>query len=121
LARDSDSSPLGLRTVTITPAPTSVIDEHKARMSKDPRFAQWALAEPERPHVLLWSRRQNGLHIEPVDRMLTANRAAYREDRPTDYVVLFIGPIEQCEVTADNLRGTLADRAITRARLEPTP
>jgi hypothetical protein len=72
-------------------------------------------------HVLLWSQRQNALHIETVEQMLSANRAAYRESRPMDYVPLWLGTREQCEGTANNLQGTLAERAITRARLEPTP
>lgn len=66
-------------------------------------------------HVLLWSQRQNALHIEEVQEMLAKNREAYRENRPTDYVPVWMGSLEQCQSTANNLHGTLASRAGVRA------
>lgn len=83
-------------------------------MAKDPRFAAWVASEPEKPHVLLWSQRQNALHIEPAGQMLSSNRQAYREDRPCDFVVVWQGSLAECEVTAENMRGTLEARARAR-------
>jgi hypothetical protein len=115
LGRDRDMPGPEGRDVPIPQAPTRQIDEHKARMSKDPRFAAWVVAEPERPHALLWSRRQNALHVEPVERMLASNRDAYRDNRPVDYVVLIIGSLELCQTTGENLRGTLRARVEAQA------
>lgn len=79
-------------------------------------------------HVLLWSERQNCLHIEPLDRMLSANRQAYRDNRPGDYRVLFIGTREEvdeaakaCHSTIDGrdlLRSTRAHLPLTKAHTE---
>jgi hypothetical protein len=60
--------------------------------------------------VLLWSQKQNALHIEPMDRMLTINRNAYRDNRPGDYRTLFIGPRDVIDAAADAMRSTMADR-----------
>lgn len=61
-------------------------------------------------HVLLWSKRQNALHIEPVETMISSNRRAYRDNRSCDYIVLALGPIEEMHKTADACRGTLMGR-----------
>jgi hypothetical protein len=62
-------------------------------------------------HVLLWSQRQNALHIEETELMLSSNRAAYRENRSMDYVPLWFGTLAQCQTTALNLHGTMSKRA----------
>jgi hypothetical protein len=62
-------------------------------------------------HVLLWSQRQNALHIEEIEARLSANRLAYRENSPTDYIPLMFGTSDQCQGTANNLHGTMASRA----------
>jgi hypothetical protein len=60
--------------------------------------------------VLLWSKRQNALHIEPVDRMLSSNRNCYRDDRASDYLPIHIGTREECDAAAEACRSTLAAR-----------
>lgn len=64
--------------------------------------------------VLLWSGRQNALHIETVERMLAANRRDYRDNKARDYVPLVIGTRELCEQTAESVRPTLAKRDTRR-------
>ncbi len=62
-------------------------------------------------HVLLWSRRQNALHIEPVEQMLSSNREAYRDDRHGDYIAIAMGPKDQMHAAADACRQTMVARA----------
>ncbi|WP_295539246.1 hypothetical protein [uncultured Pseudacidovorax sp.] len=72
----------------------------------------------ERPQsglwVLLWSQSQNALHVEPLERMIAANRAAYTDDRRMDYVPLVIGERAQVDATATACRHTIMDRAERR-------
>ena len=60
--------------------------------------------------VLLWSGRQNALHVETVDAMLTSNRKACGEGRSTDFVPFFIGEREVVEAAASRLRPILTER-----------
>lgn len=60
--------------------------------------------------VLLWSHRQNAFHIEPLQVMLSNNRAAYADNKGGDYRVLHIGYLEDVEATAGACRATLAGR-----------
>jgi hypothetical protein len=71
-------------------------------------------------HVLLWSHQQNAFHIESVDDMLAANRAAYAENRSTDYVPILIGSDDFCHEIAGKTRATLRNRSEERARLNDT-
>ena len=63
---------------------------------------------------LLWSQRQNALHIEPFEDTLSKNRQAYTDNRGGDYRLLFVGPKEDVEKAADAIRHTLRDRALSR-------
>lgn len=69
-------------------------------------------------HVLLWSRSQNALHIEPVQRMLSSNRDAYRDDRACDYIAIAMGSREDMDAAADACRGTLDGRRPASERRE---
>lgn len=60
--------------------------------------------------VLLWSQSQNALHIEPLERMLSSNRDAYKEDRRSDYVPLYIGERSHVDAASAYCHGTLAER-----------
>lgn len=68
--------------------------------------------------ALLWSQRQNALHIEPLDATLSANRQAYTLDSPGDYRILFIGQKELVHGAADAMRNTMADRQSSRTSLQ---
>lgn len=67
-------------------------------------------------HVLLWSQRQNALHIEPMDHHLSVNRRAYRDNQGGDYRVLFVGTREEVDEAATALRNTIAGRSKGRTR-----
>lgn len=60
--------------------------------------------------ALCWSQRQNALHIEPVERMLSNNRGAYADDRASDFIPVYIGTKDECHNAADACRGTMASR-----------
>jgi hypothetical protein len=60
--------------------------------------------------VLLWSHKQNALHIEPLSLMFTNNRNAYRDNRGGDYRLLLIGTREEVDATCDSMRSTMANR-----------
>lgn len=71
--------------------------------------------------VLLWSKRQNCLHLEPVAKWLSKNRTAYRDDADlTDYHPLYIGDKATCEQTANAVRGTLREREAAHVAGLPT-
>lgn len=62
--------------------------------------------------ALLWSQRQNCLHIEPMEHWLSKNRQAYRDQTNlNDYHAIYIGDRATCEATADSVRPTLQARA----------
>lgn len=65
-------------------------------------------------HVLLWSQRQNALHIETVETMLSKHRDAYRDNRATDYIPLWIGTEVEVDQAADAIRNTLIARQAVR-------
>lgn len=60
--------------------------------------------------ALLWSHKQNALHIEPLERMFSMNRQAYRDNKGGDYRLLLIGTRADVDATADSLRSTMARR-----------
>jgi hypothetical protein len=35
--------------------------------------------------VLLWSQRDNALHVEPLERVLSLNRESYTDDEPVHF------------------------------------
>lgn len=66
-------------------------------------------------YVLEWSHRSGNLHVQPLSRLLSANRRAYAMDAPTpDYVPLYVGTRAECEQAAEAMRHTLAGRAAAR-------
>jgi hypothetical protein len=68
--------------------------------------------------VLLWSKRQNCLHIEPVDNWLSKNRVAYRDEATlADFHPIYIGAKELCHQTADSVRSTITARETQRIQV----
>jgi hypothetical protein len=65
--------------------------------------------------VLLWSHSQNCTHVEPLARMLDANRLAYANNSPMDYVPLFVGRQEDAFAMSSSLRQTLHKREAERS------
>lgn len=67
--------------------------------------------------ALLWSKRQNCLHIEPVADWLSKNRRAYTNDANLmDYHPIYIGDKETCHQTADAVRSTIKARDVERTK-----
>ncbi len=65
----------------------------------------------EQLFVLEWSKKQNCLHIQPADRMMTANLSAFFDDRQlNDYQVIVVGSKDLCEGSAHVLRSKIAER-----------
>lgn len=60
--------------------------------------------------VLLWSQSQNATHIERLEDMLSSNREAYRDNRRTDYVALFVGERGHVDAAALHCQSTLMGR-----------
>lgn len=67
-------------------------------------------------HVLLWSQRQNALHIETLEHHLSLNRRAYRDNHSGDYRVMYIGAESDVHKAADAIRNTIGERAAERHR-----
>ena len=65
--------------------------------------------------VLLWSQRQNALHVETLERHASSNREAYADNRAGDYRLLLVGTRDEVEATAAAIRPTLAQRESLRA------
>lgn len=66
--------------------------------------------------VLLWSQRQNALHVETLDRHTSLNRTAYAENRPGDYRLLLAGTRAEVDTTAASIRPTMEHREAGRVR-----
>lgn len=66
--------------------------------------------------VLLWSQCQNALHIEPLAKHTSLNRAAYADNAPGDYRLLLIGTRIEVDATAASIRPTLEQREAGRVR-----
>lgn len=64
--------------------------------------------------ALLWSKQQNALRIEELDRTLSLNRESYRDDEAVHYAPIAVGTMEEMQATAHALRGTLKDRENAR-------
>ena len=65
-------------------------------------------------YVLLWSQRQNALHIENLAQHTRLNRAAYADNAPGDYRMLLLGTRAEVDATAASIRQTLVQRAGAR-------
>lgn len=67
--------------------------------------------------VLLWSHKQNALHIEPLERTLELNQRAYTDNKPGDYRLLFVGYREDVDAAARSCRHMLKGRERNRKLL----
>lgn len=65
--------------------------------------------------VLLWSQASNDLRIEPLEKVLSANRQAYKDDKPVEYVPVYVGPRATVAACAGHCQVTLIDREESRA------
>jgi hypothetical protein len=62
--------------------------------------------------VLLWSQSQNAVHVESLQDCLSKNRQAYKDNRKTDYVPIFVGERAHVAAAAGHCSNTLLDREL---------
>ena len=69
--------------------------------------------------VLLWSNRLNAVRVEALDKMLSANRQAYRDAglEINDWMPIAMGSEKDMLATVESLQPTLANRARIRHSL----
>ncbi len=61
--------------------------------------------------VLEWHQPSNNFHIQALDRLLSRNRDAYRDDRCLqNWIVLHVGTKDECHKAAEAARPTLRKR-----------
>jgi len=62
-------------------------------------------------YVLEWSHSSSQFHIQRLSDLVSANRLAYRDNRPrADYHVLHVGTLKECSDMADACRQTVDTR-----------
>ncbi len=71
------------------------------------------------PFALLWSRKSNGFHIEPLARACESGMRFFQGNIENDYLLLFTGSSDECSSKADELRRVCDERAVVRALYGP--
>ena len=61
-------------------------------------------------YALLWSRKSNGFHIEPLSRTCESGMQFFHHNQQNDYLVIFTGTLDQCSDKADELRPICIER-----------
>ena len=64
--------------------------------------------------ALLWSKRGNCFHIEPLEVTAKNGRRFFAECKTNDYLLVFFGSLDACYVEADSLRPVLLEREEVR-------
>lgn len=60
--------------------------------------------------ALLWSKKSNGFHIEPLERTVKAGTRFFDENMTNDYLLIYVGTQEAVDQKADELRPLLLER-----------
>ena len=71
------------------------------------------------PFTLLWSRRSNSFHIEPMERTCKSGMRFFVNNVENDYLLLFTGSKDECVAKAEELRPIREERAIVRDLYSP--
>lgn len=67
-------------------------------------------------YVLEWSKRQNCLHVQPLDKTLADNTVRFMIDRPAnDYVPIYVGTSDEVHERAEQLRHKIIERTRSAA------
>ncbi|MBL7090812.1 hypothetical protein [Acidovorax sp.] len=66
------------------------------------------------PHALLWSKKSNCFHIEPLQTTVDNGLRFFRSNSTNDYLVIAIGTRDECGAKADELRPVLREREEVR-------
>lgn len=65
-------------------------------------------------YALLWSKRPNCFHIEPLADTEKKGRTFFRTNSTNDYLVIYVGTHAGCRDKADELRHVLDEREEVR-------
>lgn len=60
--------------------------------------------------ALLWSKKSNGFHVEPVSRTVESGMRFFLNNHVNDYLVIAVGSEEEVGDRADELRSVLIER-----------
>lgn len=60
--------------------------------------------------ALLWSKKSNGFHVEPVSRTVESGMRFFLNNQGSDYLVIAAGSAEEVANKADELRPVLFER-----------
>ena len=61
-------------------------------------------------HALLWSKKSNCFHIEPLQAAMNNGLRFLRSNSTNDYLVIGVGSLDECGKKADELRPLLQER-----------
>ncbi len=65
-------------------------------------------------HALLWSKKSNCFHIEPLSSTVKTGQRFFRTDSTNDYLVIDCGTRDYCGKKSDELRPVLREREEVR-------
>ncbi|WP_422846888.1 hypothetical protein ACOYR4_13015 [Acidovorax sp. M14] len=65
-------------------------------------------------HALLWSKKSNCFHIEPLPATVNNGLRFFRSNSTNDYLVIGVGSRDECGKKADELRPLLREREEVR-------
>lgn len=65
-------------------------------------------------YALLWSKRSNCFHIEPLEATVNNGMRFFTGNKTNDYLLIHVGSHEACSAKADELRPVLIERGEVR-------
>lgn len=65
-------------------------------------------------HALLWSKKANAFHTEPLSRAAESGMRFYQGNMTNDYLLIAFGTDDEISAKADELRPLLVERAEVR-------
>lgn len=68
--------------------------------------------------ALLWSKKANCFHVEPLERTASAGRVFFRSNGTNDYLLLSFGSYDAVSAKADELRPVCREREEVRRLYE---
>lgn len=69
-------------------------------------------------YILEWSKSQNARHIDLLEKSIERNLGAFVGDKKSDWIPVFIGSKEGCEVVAAKMVRQLGDREVALMNLD---
>ena len=61
-------------------------------------------------YALLWSKKSNGFHIEPLSRAAESGMQFFRQNTSNDYLVIATGSEDEMDAKANELRPLIYER-----------